>query len=59
MNQCGNLCAFLKIKSFNNNIKTMLFQLPQESRGGGTVCTSGPILWGNFAHLIESVQTCN
>uniref|UniRef100_A0A2A4J8U9 Uncharacterized protein n=1 Tax=Heliothis virescens TaxID=7102 RepID=A0A2A4J8U9_HELVI len=33
--------------------------LPQESRGGGTVCTSGPILWGNFAHLIESVQTCN
>ncbi|CAK1582782.1 unnamed protein product [Parnassius mnemosyne] len=31
--------------------------LPQESRGGGTVCTSGPILWGNFAHLIESVQT--
>lgn len=35
------------------------FQLPQESRGGGTVCTSGPILWGNFAHLIDSVQTCN
>ncbi|XP_022120528.2 deoxyribonuclease-2-alpha [Pieris rapae] len=33
--------------------------LPQESRGGGTVCTSGPILWGNFAHLIESVQSCN
>ncbi|KAI8432231.1 hypothetical protein MSG28_004680 [Choristoneura fumiferana] len=33
--------------------------LPQESRGGGTVCTSGPILWGNFAHLIESVQTCD
>ncbi|XP_026752686.2 deoxyribonuclease-2-alpha [Galleria mellonella] len=33
--------------------------LSQESRGGGTVCTSGPILWGNFAHLIESVQTCN
>ncbi|XP_047997501.1 deoxyribonuclease-2-alpha-like [Leguminivora glycinivorella] len=32
--------------------------LPQESRGGGTVCTSGPILWGNFAHLIESVQSC-
>ncbi|XP_026330669.1 deoxyribonuclease-2-alpha-like [Hyposmocoma kahamanoa] len=32
--------------------------LPQESRGGGTVCTSGPILWGNFAHLIDSVQTC-
>ncbi|XP_045773633.1 uncharacterized protein LOC123873024 [Maniola jurtina] len=31
--------------------------LPQESRGGGTVCTSGPILWGNFAHLIESVQS--
>ncbi|RVE46629.1 hypothetical protein evm_008702 [Chilo suppressalis] len=31
--------------------------LPQESRGGGTVCTSGPILWGNFAHLIDSVQT--
>ncbi|KAL4715674.1 hypothetical protein ACJJTC_006253 [Scirpophaga incertulas] len=30
--------------------------LPQESRGGGTVCTSGPILWGNFAHLIETVQ---
>ncbi|KAL0878832.1 hypothetical protein ABMA27_003858 [Loxostege sticticalis] len=28
--------------------------LPQESRGGGTVCTSGPILWGNFAHLIDS-----
>ncbi|CAH2262781.1 jg18162 [Pararge aegeria aegeria] len=33
--------------------------LPQESRGGGTVCTSGPILWGNFAHLIESVQPCH
>ncbi|XP_053608471.1 deoxyribonuclease-2-alpha-like [Plodia interpunctella] len=33
--------------------------LPQESRGGGTVCTSGPILWGNFAHLIETVQTCS
>lgn len=32
--------------------------LSQELRGGGTVCTSGPILWGNFANLIESVQKC-
>ncbi|KAG7302098.1 hypothetical protein JYU34_013558 [Plutella xylostella] len=32
--------------------------LPQESRGGGTVCTAGPILWGNFAHLIDSVEPC-
>lgn len=33
--------------------------LPQEARGGGTICTSGPILWGNFAHLIETVENCS
>ncbi|XP_041981517.1 deoxyribonuclease-2-alpha [Aricia agestis] len=32
--------------------------LSQESRGGGTVCTAGPILWGHFAHLVDTVQPC-